>query len=371
MLRWADPFDQYGALARMTEGVGGGAAWSQVTTGWTLSTANPPTGTHHMRLTSGATGEKIMRRIFGVAKQVVGVGYRFDIADLPVTEGLTSSGAIILADFRDVSNGSHITIVLGTDGSVFALRGANTGDLGLGGTLIGRSDPCVARGGYHHFECKAKIDNSTGYIEVRMNQVTVLNLTGKDTQNTANAAAAQVVIGESGTGVSTSPDYGTFDMGDAFAWDDDATDLENTVVDFIGDKGAYWLPPVSDTATADFAKVGSVTSYGAIDEVPPSGADYIHTAATAARTIVGVAALPDNVSEVIAFIPVGYMQKDESGPVTMRLGIVSNGEETYGPDDDPATAYAYVRPGPKTIDPDTGVPWANDATPELLIERTA
>jgi hypothetical protein len=54
-----------------------------------------------------------------------------------------------------------------------------------------------------------------------------------------------------------------------------------------------------------------------------------------------------------------------------RGGLVSGVDETYGPEDNPSTEYAYGRPGPKTIDPATGVPWANDAAPKLLIERTA
>lgn len=372
MLRWCDGFEHYGALARMTEGIGGGAAWSQTDTGWTLATASPATDAYHMRLTETTATTRILRRIFGVAKQVVGVGFRFQVDELPAQEGsLANHGALVLCEFRDVSNVPHIAIVLGTDGAVIALRGAIVaGATPVGSaTLLGRSDPCVAPGGYHHFEVKAKIANSGGYIEVRINQVTKLNLTGIDTQDTGNASAAQFVVGQSaGAGA---PEYGIFDMDDPFVWDDDASDAENTIVDFVGDKGAYWLPANADTATADFAKTGSATSYGAIDEVPPSGTDYLSTSSTTARTIVGVTSLPGNISEVIAFQGVGYMRKEESGAVTMRLGIVSNGDEAYGPDDDPSTAYAYMRPAVKTIDPDTGVPWANDAEPELLIERTA
>lgn len=377
MLKWADGFEHYGAIAHMTEGVGGGAAWSQVDPvtsahGWALSTTNPATGTYHMRLTDATGGARIMRRVFGVAKQVVGFGYRFAVEDLPSAEGIGSTNALLLADFRDVSNATQVTIVMGTDGSVFAMRGITLGGSSLGGTLLGRSDPCIAPGGYHHFECKAKIDNSVGYIEVRVNQVTVLNLTGVDTQTTANATAAQVVVGTSGNNLSTSnAGFTTFDMDDAFTWDDDAGDAENTVVDFIGDKGCYYLPPTGDTATSDFSIVPSGSAYQAIDEVPPTGSEYLETASTTARTIVSVAALPENVSEVIAFTPVIYTRKDESGPVTMRGGLISGTDETYGPDDDPSTDYAYLRPGPKTIDPATGVPWANDATPKLLIERTA
>lgn len=377
MLRWADGAEHYGAIAHMTEGVGGGGAWSQVDSSgsapWSLSTANPATGSYHLRLADGS-GAKFVRRIWGVAKQVVGAGYRFEVDSLPAYEGnVSGAGALVLADIRDVSNVSHFTIVLGTDGSIFATRGANLSEglTTLGGTLLGpRSDPCVAPSGYHHFEFKAKIDNSVGYLEVRINQVTVLNLTGIDTQNTANASAAQWAAGRSNAFLH-STGCGNFDVDDIFAWDDDNSDATNTVVDFVGDKGCYYLKPNADTATADFIKTGSATSYGAIDDVPPNGTDYLDTAATTARTIVGVQALPGNVSEVIAFMPVIYAQKDESGPVTMRSGLVSGSSETYGYNDDPSTSYAYLRPAPKTIDPATGVAWANTAAPKLLIERTA
>lgn len=368
MLRWCDGFEHYGNIARLTEGVGGGAAWSEAQSGWTLSTANPATGAYHLRLTYSTPNQRGIRRIFGVSKQVVGFGYRFSVASLPQSD---TSGALVLADFRDASNDFQVMVVMGTDGSVIALRGAVFDQNLMGGTELGRSDPCIAAGGYHHFECKVKIANSGGYIEARINQVTVLNLTGIDTQTTANATTAQVMLGLAGTASSDTNNFGTFDVDDAFAWDDDASDLENTVVDFIGDKGCYWLLPNADTATAGWAKTASATSYGAIDDVPPNGTDYLSTSDATERTIVGVASLPANVSEVIAFQGIAYARKEESGSVTLRLGIVSGVDEAYGPDDDPSTEYAYLRPAVKTIDPDTGVPWANDAEPELLIERTA
>lgn len=377
-LRWFDGFDHYGSLTHMTEGIGGGAAWSQADAtgsggGWALSTSNPATGTYHMRLTEGGAGlinARQIRRVFGVASQVVGFGYRFSVEDLPSLEGVSTDSALCLADFRDVSNAAHFMIVMGTDGSVFALRGATFGSQTIGGTLLGRSDPCIAAGGYHHFEVKAKIDNTTGYIEVRVNEVTVLNLTGIDTQNTGNASAAQVAVGQTGNVLADPAGFSTFDLDDSFAWDDDATDAENTVVDFVGDKGVYTLPVDADTAEADWLKSTGITGYELIDEIPPSGGDYISDSTGAARSIFSVASLPGNVAEVIAVMGYGYVRKEESGSVTVRLGVSVGVDESYGPDDSPSTEYAYLRPAPKTIDPSTGVAWANDAVPQLLIERT-
>jgi hypothetical protein len=385
MLRWFDGFEHYGVIARMTEGVGGGAAWSQIDVnafddrgGWTLVTTNPATQSYHLRLNDqtfdGFNAPKVIRRIWGVASQIVGLAYRFSVDDLPSAEAVDrNEGALVLADIRDVSNNSHFVLILGTDGSIIARRGFDTeGAAGIG-TLLGRSDPCVARGGYHHLELKTKIDNSTGYLEVRVNEVTVLNLTGIDTQNTVNAAASQFVVGKAEATGGSAPmaGFGTFDLDDAFAWDTDATDAENTAVDFIGDKGVYWLSPTSDTAESDHTITGSVTAYGAIDEVPPSGTDYLSDATGAVRTVVGLQALPGTVAEVIAFMPLIYARKEESGTVLYRAGLVVGADESYGPEDNPNTSYAYLRPGPKTIDPDTGVPWTNTAAPKLLIERTA
>jgi hypothetical protein len=371
MLRWFDGFEQYGAAAQMLEGVGGGAAWSE-NSGWTLSTTSPATGTYHMRMTPVSNGSRKLRRIFGQAKQITGFGYRFNIADLPDSEGLTSGGgAVIMADIRDVSNDSHFVIIMGTDGSVQALRGANITNQELGGTVLGRSDPCIAAGGYHHFEMKSKIDNSTGYIEVRINEVTVLNLTGIDTQSTVNATAAQVVIGQSGGPTTTgNPSFTTFDMDDVYAWDDDSSDAENTVVDFIGDKGCYYLPVDGDTAEADWTLSTGFSGFALLDEVPPSGTDYVSDTTGAARSIFTVAALPGGVAEVIAMMPVIYARKEDSGSVSIRGGVVVGVDESYSPTNSPSTAYAYMEPGPKTIDPDTGVAWANTANPDLLIERT-
>lgn len=370
MLRWMDGFEHYGSKTHMTEGVGGAAAWSEVDTQWTLSTTNPATGTYHVRLTAASNaGNQNLRRVWGVAKQVVGLGYRFSVSNLPAID--LTGAALVLADIRDASNVHHLAVVMGTDGSVIAVRGADLAAGAMGGTVLGRSDPCIAAAGYHHIEIKAKIDNTTGYIEVRINEVTVLNVTGVDTQSTANATAAQFSILQSGNAAQSSPGFGTFDVEDIYAWDDDNTDAENTVVDWVGDKGCYFRKPNADTATSGFTRSTGATNYSLIDEVPPSGGtDYLTDSTGTARTIVEVEDLPGNVSEVIAWMPVIYATKEDSGSVTLRGGVVVGTDESYGPDDSPSTSFAYLSPGPKTIDPSTGVAWDNATVPNLLIERT-
>lgn len=363
-LKWFDGFEYYGLdETHMLEGVGGAAAWSQVDNNFDLATSNPATGATHLRLTDTSTTPDRLRRALGQSSQVCGVGYRFAVDDLPSQESYNATDTqLVLVDFLDVTNTRQCRVSLGTEGSVYVCRGD---------TLLGRSNPCVAPGGYHHFEAKVKIDNTTGYVEVRVNEVTVLNLTGVDTQSTANAECSQVAIRLQASAVDSTVGFGFMDVDDFFAWDDDASDAENTIVDFVGDKGVYYLPVNADTAEADWTKSAGVTGYTLIDELDPDDADYVADTTGAARSIFQVAALPGNVAEVIAMMPVIRARKEESGTVTLRGGLVVNGEESYTPDTSPSTQFAYLTPGPKTIDPDTGVAWANDADPKLLIERTA
>lgn len=363
MLRWMDGFEHYGVTETyMLEGVGGAAAWSQVDNNYDLSTTNPATGTYHIRLSDTSTTPDRLRRALGQSSQVSAFGYRLQVDDLPAVEDYVATGTqLVLADFLDVTNTRHCRVSLGTEGSVYFCRGD---------TLLERSDPCIAAGGYHHFEAKTKIDNTTGYGEVRVNEVTVLNITGQDTQNTSNAETSQVAIRLQASAVDSTVGFGFMDIDDCFAWDDDASDAENTVVDWVGDKGCYYLPVNADTAEADWTLSSGVTGYSLLDELDPNDADYIGDSTGTARSIFGVAALPGNVAEVIAMMPVIRARKEESGSVTIRGGVVVGASESYTPDTSPSTTFAYITPGPKTIDPDTGVAWTNTANPDLLIERT-
>lgn len=360
-LGWMDGFETFGLLeAEMLKGVGGAAAWAEVQNTWSLQSANPATGTYHIRLGDTSSPPSRLRRVLRASSAVVGVGYRFNVADLPDTEGSSSGERLFMCDWTDVSNGAQCQIGMGTDGSVVSYRGSTT---------LGRSAPCFSAGGYHHFERKSLIANSNGTDEVRINEVTVLNLTGQDTQQTANAHGAQVRLGLYGSVLDGSVGFSTMDIDDFFTWDNDASDPENTIVDFVGDKGVYYLPTDADTGENDWVLTGAATAHAALSEVPADTADYLGDSTGLARAVVGVAPLPANVSEVLAFQPVIYATKTESGSVSLLGGLVVGSSETYTPTDSPSTAFAYMTPGPKTIDPSTGVPWTNDANPDLLIQR--
>lgn len=91
---------------------------------------------------------------------------------------------------------NQLTIGTGLDGSIKVWRGSEAG------TLLGSSSNVglITTGNWCHVEIKAKCDNATGTIEVRVNNVTALTLEGIDTQATANAYFTSVTLcGPDGT----------------------------------------------------------------------------------------------------------------------------------------------------------------------------
>jgi hypothetical protein len=91
----------------------------------------------------------------------------------------------------------------GPTGRWWPTAGAHRGTGGWAlDTFLARSDPTIlvpARA-FSHLEFKVKIDPVDGYIEVRLNQVTIMNLTGINTRFTANTETSQVAFAKEAIG---------------------------------------------------------------------------------------------------------------------------------------------------------------------------
>lgn len=158
--------------------------------------------------------------------------------------------------FRDSST-SQITVGTGSDGSIKAWRGSEAG------TLLGTSSNTglIALNVWNFIEIKVKIDNSVGSVEVRVNGVTQLTLSGIDTQSTANAYATNIqYCGPDGTN--------TVDFDDLFILDDTGT-LNN---DFKGEGTVQWLVPSgAGTSTQWTPSAGS--NYQNVDDATAHDSD--------------------------------------------------------------------------------------------------
>jgi hypothetical protein len=234
--------------------------------------------------------------------------------------------------------------------------------------VLGRSVPIIGAGAYQHIEIYGKAGNGTaGAIEVRVDEVTRLNLSGRDTVSTANVEFSQFAFGWE-DGASAYPII--VDFADFFC--NDTTADGSGCSTFIGDCKSGWLPVDADTAQADFALSAGTSGHSLLAETPPDDATHIYTDSTAAESDFGLTDGPANLSEVLTVRPAVRAMKNDAGTCTIAPNIKS-GTIKAAVDDQPiTTAFAYYDSN-VPVDPDTGVPWiaAGLAAAEHVVERVS
>jgi hypothetical protein len=352
-LLWCDGFDHYGtSTTKMLDGV-----WAEVGASVSLSSVNPRTGSLHIRQ-SGGTPTTKLRRVFGGAKTTVGIGAAFYFASLPSGNDGTN-----LFQFCDTANIEQLTIGLQSTGTVAAWRRRPSG-----GTLLGTSaSPVVVASAYQHIEAVVFFSDTVGTVEVRVNGVTVLSLSGIDTVYTANVEASQAYIGGNIPGEALN--HPTMDLDDVFCYDNTSS-YNNT---FIGDRRVLTLFPNANTATADWTAVGAATGYECIDEASPNDdTDYITAATTGLVSQFGLQNLPGGISVVNAVVMVERARKTEAGTANTKVSIVSGASTTAGADKPLTEVYTYRQDVFQT-DPSSAAPFTPSQVDSLnfKVERTA
>jgi hypothetical protein len=99
----------------------------------------------------------------------------------------------------------QVQIVLNVDGTLSATTGGQYGSGGLvNGTLLGTSSAALLAGNYYHLKGKVVISNSVGTVDLWLNGISILSLSSKDTQATANTSWNGFSVGWQYTGTAGS-----------------------------------------------------------------------------------------------------------------------------------------------------------------------
>lgn len=359
MLRGMDGFDHYGDDASlMLDG-----QYAEVNA--SISSANPRSGTRHLRITP--ENQAGYRWVYGDDLEEAGHEYAFWVPNLP-TDSLTW----VLAEFRNNDNEQQFGIRVTTTGQV-QLYQSNGGDVGTGITLATSKANVVKTKAYQHFGVRGRCDSVTGSCEVRLNGVTVLNVSGKDTKGTGShdSVIAQVVVGAPRNSVSALPN--PLDIDDATWWDTETgSDSSGLINDFVGDKKIYTEVPDADTSTEEWTPSEGTDSFAILANIPPSDDDEYLTAETSGlATRVSLSDLPGSVVAISAVMTVVRAWKTDAGDSKIKVGMVSGGEEDDGAMHALSEAPTYFSDVHET-DPATGTLWTVDGfnAAELVLERT-
>lgn len=349
---WMDGFDHYGATATgrtaMLDGV-----YAELSNTMYPVTTNPRTGAHSLSF----PGQGVARRVLGAARATVGTGYAYYSTSLPTQDQNGTSGTVLMS-FRNAGNAANITIGMTTTGQITVRQGSAAGTL-----IHTTATPVIVAGAYQHIEMKLYSHVSAGTLEIRVNGVTVVSLTGINS-NSATGEVAQLAF----TGGVSGHAAGVL-IDDWFAWDDAGT--ENN--DFLGDRRVRTLFPNGNTASAGWTAVGAASGYLCIDEAAPNDeTDYLEAAGgTTPTSEFDFEDLPA-VGAVSAVQTYVRMRKTNAGTANAQVSLVSGASVDAGTDRPITEAYTYYM-DVSELDPATGVPWTQSAvnSAKLRIARTA
>ena len=362
---WIDGFGRYGGdTSKMTNG-SSSQAWAEITGALALSAANPRTGTHHLRLSSASSAESEARRVFGAPLSEVYLGFALFCAKLPDAEATPESGGrgVFLAQFRDQANQTQFTVLLGTDGAIAIYQGGENGAMG---ETLGRTVPIIGAGAYQHIEIYARASATDGAIEIRVDEVTRLNLTGVQTTTTSSNEFSQFACGKFSLGALP----GNIDFADFYA--NDTVNDGSGCHTFIGDCKSGVLMVDSDTAQSDFALSAGSSGYALLDDTPPDDGTFISTSSGTARSDFGIVNVPENTSEILTVRPFVRAQKDDAGSALIAPSMVSGGTKQDVDGQPITTAFAYYDNN-VPLNPATSAPWTRAELDAALqaVERVA
>ena len=198
---------------------------------------------------------------------------------------------------------------------------------------------------YFVFEIHIVIDAVNGKIEVRKDMNTVVSYTG----NTKPTADTTVNIID----ISQAP-WTRYIYMDDFVLNDPTGTVMNS---WPGGLRIACLTPNADIGTNQWAPSTGTSHFEVIDEIPPSGSDYLSTPSSNQVESFGLANLPAGALVVQAVKVLASARKDsDTAPTRLALGLNIGGVDYYGSDQDLATVSQGVA-NFMTISPATGLPF--------------
>ena len=219
-------------------------------TSMTINSGTGRSGGNSLRGTSNGVG---VTKSIGSNQATLNIAFGLQFSSLSV------SGTPVFLNFLDAGTIQDQIRVL-SDGTIQAYR--------AGATLLGASSPgAVVAAAYQHVEVSVTISATVGVVQVWVNSVSVLNLTGQNTKNTANTTVSQFAL--------VNPGNITIDYCDIIWATTRITDLRvETLVptgagshtDFTPSTGSNWqnvdeVPPNDDTDFNSSSTVGNIDSF--------------------------------------------------------------------------------------------------------------
>lgn len=241
-----------------------------------------------------------------------------------------------------------------SDGLIRVYRGSTS--------LLGTSSLVMSNNAWHTVEVRWQITSVTvGIIEVWIDGIRWLNLTGVDNTNTANANVQGVALGNSELTLGTGSN--TFWAYDDFAINDTSGTINNGQ---IGEGRVVLLKPNGAGSNTNLTRGGtdSGANWSQCDELPPSLTDYVYSATAGTRDTYALEDVPAGSWTVNCCEVLAYAQNSDAGAGSLGLTVKSGATTNEGTAQNLAITAVYVRQLYET-DPNTSAAWTVSAVTAL------
>jgi hypothetical protein len=302
--------------------------------GWTGSQVTSNTGRVAGRALTSTWGgsASLTSGSFG-NKATVGVGFAHRRTALPATP------FTMFALFDSTGAVEQCSLQINANGSLSVSRGNQAAILG---TSVATG--LIVAGAWRYIEIMSTIDDVVGSMEVRVDNQTVLMVTGVDTKQGSNAWADRVRVYVSGN---------NSDLYDDMYFLDTDGSTNNALV---GDSRIEPHRPTGDAAVTWTPSAG-LTNFGVVDDVVIDTTDFIFSDVAGAIDKFDLADLATPPAAIYGVELITSYAKADAGPRTMRGFIESGGTVANGAIVAPLLNTHMIAFQRWDTDPHTSGPW--------------
>lgn len=294
-------------------------------------------GTAALRMQSNNNSVWLQKTLTAVQTRVIATSFRFSV----------HPGGGRACDIMGLLDGSSLQcdLRLHPDGRLSVTRN---------GTVLGTSTFSLTANTTYHIQFKIKVDSTTGTVDVKVDDASILSLTGQNTQATANATTSAFYLG---TRFVTS---GFLGNANSLIYYDDVVVLNTSGSinnDFPGDvRVQSTLPTGAGTTTNLTPSTGS--NYQNVDDNPPNDdTDYNYSATPDDIDTYAMGDITSTSGSVLGVASRMRLRKDSAGAKTIAAAIRTNANNYFGSNQNVNTTYFYYselwETNPNTTNPFT------------------
>ena len=268
-----------------------------------------------------------------------------------------------LCDSDGTSNTIQIMLVANANlNNILVYRGNTSSNL-IGSTPAGS----LICGIWQYVELQATISSSVGAITIRVNGITVLNLSNVNTQVTANAYCNSVMLNCAGVSGDLTPNGD----GSCGAWDDfyicDTTGSAPTNT-FLGDVRVTTLFPTADGSQDDFTPNGLTPNYLNVNTPNPNSLINYNSSNTPTDLDLFTVSTLNNYT-IFGTAMMTYSSKDDAGERSIA-NLIREGATDYQLPTSAVSSVGQYDYGLMAINPITSAAWTSADIANLQIGYT-